>query len=146
MCFYKSNLYAQIYNLKSPERHTISAAKISGLIRRTNGSNYNFTNSFAVDGYIYRYIMSPEQQAMCGRQPEIPGWNKLIVQTDDYTGAIKTMCEWVYEHTYPASLGDKNAERGRLLQYSRDFLSGRQDEPPTLDAVNAHNSYNRDER
>ena len=146
MCFYKHNIYGQIYNLKDPERHVIGAAKISGLIRRTNGSNYNFTNSFAVDGYIYTYLMSPEQQATCGRKPEIPGWNKLIVESDDYSGAVQTMCEWVYENNFIPDLGDKDAERDRLLQYCRDFISGRQDEPPTHKAVTAQNRHDRDER
>ena len=144
--FYKKNLYGQIYNLKNPEHHVIGAAKISGLIRRTNGGNYNFSNSFSVDGYIYKYLMSPEQQAMCGSKPFIFGFDKLITETDDYTGAIQTMCEWVYENNFTPDLGDKDAERGKMLQYCRDFLSGRQDEPPTQQAVAAKNSHGRDER
>ena len=148
MTFYNHNIYGQIYNLKDPERHVISANRINGLIRRTNNYDYSFTNSFSVDGYIYKYLMSPEQQAMCGRKPDIPGWNKMITETDDYTGAIKTMCEWVYENEYRGDLGDKDAERGRLLKYCDDFLSGRQSEPQQNEPVAAIASkrHSRDDR
>ena len=130
MTFYGHNIYGQIYNLKAPEHHVIGARKISGLIRRTNNPDYNFANSKAVDGYIYAYLMTPEQQAMCYKKPSIPGYNDLIAESDDYSGIIRTMCEWVYEHEYCNTLGDKDAERGRLLKYCDDFLSGRQSEPP----------------
>ena len=125
MTFYDHNIHGQIYNLNKPEHHSIDAKKINGLIRRLNGNNYSFANSFAVDSYIYKYIMTPEQQAMCNRKPEIPSYEKLIVATDDKSEAIKAMCEYVYEHTYPAQLGDKDAERGRLLKYCDDFLAGK---------------------
>jgi hypothetical protein len=144
--FYKHNIYGQIYNLKDPEHHVIGAAKINGLIRRTNSGNYNFSNSFSVDGYIYKYLMSPEQQDKCGSKPSIFGYDELIAETDDYTGAIQTKCEWVYENNFTPDLGDKDAERGRLLKYCRDFLSGRQDEPPTQHEVTARNAHDRDER
>ena len=130
MTFYDHNIYGQIYNLKNPEQHAIDAKRINGLIKRTNNPDYNFANSKAVDGYIYEYIMTPEQQAMCRRTPYIPKWNELIIATDDKPEAIKTMCEYVYEHGYPAGLGDKDAERGKRLKYCDDFLSGKQSPPP----------------
>ena len=74
--------------------------------------------------------MTPEQQAMCRRTPDIPGWNELIVKSDDHGEVIRKMCEWVYDREYRGDLGDKEAERGRLLKYCDDFLSGRQTEPP----------------
>ncbi len=146
LTFYKNNLSGQIYNLNNPKFHIVSTAKINGLIRRTNGGNYNFTNSFSADGYIYSYLMTTEQEAKCGRTPEIPGWDKLIVKSDDYAEAIKTMCEWVYEHHFPKDMGDKEAQRGRMLKYCREFLSGRHDEPPKQQAVTAKNSHDRYER
>jgi len=131
LTFYGHNIYGQIYNLKNPEHHAISPRKISGLIRRTHNPDYGFAaHSFAVDGYIYTYLMTPEQQAMCRRQPDIPGWNELIVESDDHSEVIRKMCEWVFEHVYRGDLGNKEAERGRLLKYCDDFLSGRQTEPP----------------
>lgn len=131
LTFYDHNIYGQIYNLKNPEHHVIGAKKINGLIGRANNPDYSFANSFVADSYIYQYIMTPEQQAMCRRKLDIPGWNELITATNDYAEAIKTMCEWVYEHNYPASWGDKDTERGRLLKYCDDFLAGRQSEMPT---------------
>jgi hypothetical protein len=130
MTFYDHNIYGQIYNLKNPEHHTIDAKRINGLIKRTNNPDYSFANSKAVDGYIYKYILTPEQQAMCRRTPYIPGYSELITATDSKAEAIKAMCEWVYEHEYPAGLGDKDAERGRLLKYCDDFLAGKQSPPP----------------
>jgi hypothetical protein len=130
MTFYHHNIYGQIYNLNDAEHHTIGAKKINGLIQRTNNRDYSFANSFAVDGYIYKYIMTPGQQEQCRRTPNIPGYNELIIATDDKSEAIKTMCEWVYEHEYPQSWGDKETERGRLLQYCDNFLSGKQSPPP----------------
>ena len=130
MTFYKHNIYGQIYNLKNPEHHVIGPKKISGLIRRTNNPDYSFANSFAVDGYIYTYLMTPEQQAMCRKTPSIPGYNEFIAASDDYGGIIRKMCEWVYEHEYRNDLGDKETECGKLLKYCDDFLSGRSSEPP----------------
>ena len=60
------------------------------------------------------------------RKPEIPSYDTFIIATDDKSEAIRAMCEYVYEHTYPAQLGDKDAERGRLLKYCDDFLAGKQ--------------------
>ena len=131
MTFYKRNLYGQIYNLKDPECRSIGASRINGLIRRTNNSNYSFANSFAVDGYIYKYLMTPEQQAMCGSKPSIPGYNEFITASNSNTDAIKVMCAWVYEHEYRGDLGDKTTERGRLLKYCDDFLAGRSSALPT---------------
>ena len=131
MSFYHRNLYGQIYDLNNPERHVIDMRKINGLIKRTNYPDYSFANSKVVDGYIYEYIMTPEQQAMCGRTPSIFSWKDFITATDDYAEAIKTMCEWVYEHEYQGDLGDKEAERGRLLKYCDDFLAGKQAAPIT---------------
>ena len=132
MTFYHRNLYGQIYDLNNPERHVIDMRKINGLIKRTNNSDYSFANSKVVDGYIYKYIMTPEQQAMCGRTPSIFGWKDFITSTDDYAQAIKTMCEWVYEDEYQGDLGDKESERGRLLKYCDDFLAGKQNAPLTI--------------
>lgn len=131
MTFYDSNIYGQIYNLKNPEHYVIDSRRINGLIKRTNNPDYSFANSKAVDGYIYKYILTPEQQAMCRRTPSIPGWNELIITTDSKTEAIKTMCEYVYEHEFTPQLGDKDAERGRLLKYCDDFLAGKQSTPLT---------------
>ena len=124
--FYDHNIVGQIYNLNKPEHHFINTKRIYGLIQRLNGNNYSFANSLAVDSYIYQYIMTPEQQARCNRKPEIPSYDTFIVATDDKAEAIRAMCEYVYEHTYPAQLGDKDAERGRLLKYCDDFLAGKQ--------------------
>jgi hypothetical protein len=130
--FYDHNIHGQIYNLNKPEQHIIDMKKSNGLIRRLNDKNYSFVNSFAADCYIYKYIITPEQQAMCNRKPEIPSYNKLIVTTDDKSEAIKAMCEYVYEHTYPKNLGNKDAERGRLLKYCDDFLAGKQAAQPPI--------------
>lgn len=130
MTFYRHNIRGQIYNLNNPERHVIDAKKINGLIKRTNNPDYSFANARSVDGYIYKYIMTPEQQAMCGRTPSIPGWNDFIIAADSKTEAIKAMCEWVYEQEYPASTGDKDTERGKLLKYCDDFINGKQPPPP----------------
>ena len=131
MTFYSNNIYGQIYNLKNPEHHVISPKRINGLIRRTHNPDYSFAdNSYAVDGYIYTYLMTPEQQAMCRRQPDIPRWNEFIVESDDYSEVIRTMCEWVYDHKFHDPLGDKEAKRVTLLKYCDDFLTGRQSEPP----------------
>jgi|GEM_PF-3259252 hypothetical protein len=126
MTFYDHNIHGQIYNLNKPQHHAINTKKINGLIRRLNGNNYSFANSFSADSYIYKYIMTPEQQARCSRKPEIASYEKLIVATDDKSEAIKAMCAYVYEHTYPKDLGDKDAERSRLLQYCDNFLAAMQ--------------------
>jgi len=131
MTFFDSNIYGQIYNLNNPEHHVIDSRKINGLTKRTNNPDYNFANSKAVDCYIYKYIMTPEQQALCRKTPYIPGWNELIIMTDSKTEAIKAMCGYVYEHGFIAALGDKDAERGRLLKYCDDFLAGKQTPPLT---------------
>ena len=130
MTFYDHNIYGQIYNLDKPKKHDIDSRRINGLIKRTNNPDYSFANSKAVDGYIYEYIMTPEQQAMCGRTPTIFGWNEQITATDDLSEAIRAMCEHVYESVYPDSLGDKDAERGRLLQYCDNYLAGQKPAPP----------------
>ena len=133
MSFYSHNMYGQIYNLKNPEHHVIGAKVISGLIRRTQSPNYGFfNNSKAVDGYIYKYIMTPDQQAMCRREPHIQNWNDLIIATNDKAEAIKAMCEYTYEQTYTTQLGNKETERGRLLKYCNDFLSGKEAPQNTL--------------
>ncbi|MDL2273928.1 hypothetical protein LJC34_05250 [Oscillospiraceae bacterium OttesenSCG-928-G22] len=129
MTFYRHNIYGQIYNLKDPEHHVIGPSRINGLIRRTANSDYSFANSKAVDGYIYKYLMTSEQQAACYRKPDIPGWNEFITATNDYAEAIEAMCEWVYEHEHHAALGDKEANHDERLKYCRDFLAGRQSEP-----------------
>ena len=131
MSFYGHNIYGQIYNLKDPEHHVIDTRRINGLIRRTNNPDYSFANSKAVDGYIYKYIMTPEQQAMCGKTPHLSSWNELIVATDNKNEAIKAMCEYVFERTFTEQLGDKVAERGKYLKYCDDFLAGKQSEKST---------------
>jgi hypothetical protein len=126
MSFYGCNIYGQLYNLKNPEQHIIDDKKINGLIRRTNNQNYNSMKSPAVDKYIYKYLMTPEQQSMCGRTLSISGWCKQITTTDDYADAIKTMCEAVYDDKFCNQLGDKEAERTRLLSYCHSYLAENQ--------------------
>ena len=128
MTFYNHNIYGQIYDLKTANCHTISPQMIKGLIRRTGNPEYGIMKSKAIDGYTYAYLMTSEQRAHCRRKPHIFGWDEKIVNTDDYTRAIRKMCEWVYENQYPNSLGDKEAERGNRLKYCEDFLAGKQPE------------------
>jgi len=139
MTFFDQNIYGQIYNLNDAKCHKISPSLISGLIKRTGNSNYGIANSKAVDGYIYNYLMTPEQQAQCRRTPHIFKWDEKIANTDDYYTAIKTMCEWAYEQGYPNHNGDKEMKRGEMLKYSEDFLTGQQEEPPVKKIYVAHN-------
>ena len=123
MTFYDRNIYGQIYNLKEPEHHVVDASKINELIRRMKNRDYNYLTAKVVDGYIYTYLMSPEQQAMCGRKPELHASDKLITASDDYAEAITKMCETVYDEEFCKHPGGKEAERGRLLKYCGDYLS-----------------------
>ena len=123
MIFYNRNLYGQIYNIRKPKIYHIGANKINGLIRRTHNPSYGFYNSKAVDGFIYNYIMTPEQQAQCENIPVIFGWNKFISASDNFAEVIKNMCEWVYEHEYTGDLGDKNEMRDSLLKYCREYVA-----------------------
>jgi len=125
MSFYRTNLYGQIYNLQNPERLVVGARVINGLIRRTQNPCYNSFSGKAVDGYIYEYLMTPEQQAKCRAEPSIFSWNELIVVTDDKNEAIKAACVFAFENTPTGKSVDKVADKERLLKYCDDFLEGK---------------------
>lgn len=123
LTFYGHNIYGQIYNLANPDHYEVSAKWINSIISRTNNPGYNFLNSPVVDRYVYQYLMTPEQQARCGCKPEVHKGDELIIMTDSYTEAIKKMCVWVFENSYPDAWGDKDTERSRLLRYCENFLA-----------------------
>ena len=124
MTFYRTNLYGQIYNLNTPEHYKISNSIINGFIRRTQNLSYNTFSGKAIDPYIYKYIMTLEQQAKCRYKPSIPNWDKFIIATDDKAEAIKAACEFAFENVH-TNMVDKVADRDKLLKYCDDFLSGK---------------------
>ena len=127
MSLYKHNIYGQIYNLNNPDSYALDTKKVNGLIRRTQNPCYNFGNAKAVDGYIYKYIMTPEQQGKCYKKPSIPKHSELIIATDNKDDAIRAMCNYVFEHGFVGHFGGKGdpAERDKYLKYCDDFLAGK---------------------
>lgn len=99
--FYHHNVYGQIYDLKSGgDVVKIGAAKINGLIKRTNNRNYSFSNAFVIDQYIYHFLMSDEQKAKCKSTPWKPSEEKFYGSGDDFNEIIALMCEQTYEKEY----------------------------------------------
>ncbi|GHU58590.1 hypothetical protein FACS1894133_3630 [Clostridia bacterium] len=122
LSLYRNNLNGQIYNLKKPDITVVDTKMISGLIRRTANENYGFSNSKVIDGFLYAHLMTTEQQERCRRKPEISKQSPKITATDDFTKAVKAMCEWVYDYEY--SDNGKNApDRATTLEYCRDYIA-----------------------
>jgi rubredoxin len=123
LILYQCNLYGQIYNLKKPICREISNRLVEGLIQRTQNS-YSTKTSKASDGYVYEYLMTPEEQARCGSRPFIYGNREMIAQSDSFSGAVRQMCEWVYDRERGTSPEEKANNRESKLRYCADYLSG----------------------
>lgn len=93
---FASNKYGQILNLYNPVHHAYCENSIDAIITRT----YPYTIATALDGYIYHYLMTEKEQAMCEFIPPIGEADLKIIETDDYLEAIKAMCEWVFKNKF----------------------------------------------
>ncbi len=120
--FYSYNVNGEIYDLKKPETHIVTAREISGLVRRTQDYfNYYRKTGRTVDSYIYKYLMTKSQQEQCGVKPEI-FLSKKITETNDFKEAVRKMCEWCYENNHHLSDSIKENDREKNLQYCEDYL------------------------
>lgn len=122
LSFYSYNMHGQLYNLKNPEVHKITAKTINGLIRRTQQDYFRYRKTEkVVDGYIYKYLMNQSQKEQCGIKPEIRFLNK-ITETNDFEQAVRKMCEWSYENNFHGSNEEKENGRQQRLQYCDNYL------------------------
>lgn len=121
--FYHANIYGQIYDLeKGGEKKKISAAKINGLIKRLNGSNYSFKNSYVIDWFIYTFIMTEEQRAKCNQAPTNYNEKDLLGSSDELATVLRLMCEKTYEQEYSWSAESKERDREKHLAYCYSYL------------------------
>lgn len=120
--FYSTNLYGQVYDLKNPKSHIVTKREVSGLIQRSNSMGYGMKTAKVIDAYICKYLMTPEEKAQCPRVHDIPAWNTLIAEKDNYSDAIYEMCEWVFENENH-SHSDKEVLRPDLLRYCHTYLA-----------------------
>ncbi len=121
LSFYLYNMHGQLYNLKNPEVHKITAKTINGLIKRTQDYFRYRKTEKVVDGYIYKYLMNQSQKEQCGVKPEIRFSNK-ITETNDFEQAVRKMCEWSYENNFHGSNEEKENGRRQRLQYCDNYL------------------------
>lgn len=118
MNFYSKNMYGQIYNLQNPEVVNINLRKINGLIKRTQNFDYYRYSAKTIDCYIFKYLMTTEQQQQCKKNPG-SSLGKKIAETNDFKEAIKTMCEWSYEENYFGEQYKKDNCREQNLKIGR---------------------------
>lgn len=131
LTFFHHNIYGQLYDLTSAEPKHIGPNIMQGLIRRTRNPNYDLWTQKVVDSYIYAYLMTPGQRALCQRKPHEYNLKDCIAASNDYSEVVQKMCEWVYEHEYSLQLGGKEERREELLQYYKKYLANHQVEPVT---------------
>ncbi|MED3830243.1 hypothetical protein P4575_20640 [Priestia megaterium] len=121
--FYHTNVYGQVYDLKSGGKVVKGTARINGLIKRTNNSNYSFSNKYVIDQYIYHLLMSDEQKAKCRSIPQKPSEARFYISGDNYNEIISIMCEQTYEQGYAWGKEKKTKEKPELTAYYKEFLS-----------------------
>lgn len=117
---FNDNICGQIYNLKNPDILQIDQRKINGLIKRTKQDSY-YNNSKFVDGFMFEYLMSVQQQLLCKRYPDIY-YSEKIIETNDLKTAIKTMCEWVYERSLVGGKTNKENRKEENLKYCYEYI------------------------
>lgn len=113
--FYKKNMYGQIYNLDE-EPQKITGHRINGLIKRLNGY-YSFSNSLAIDGYIYHHIMTEDQKNRCQIEADKPREREFITSGDNLKEVIEKMCIWVFENE------SSDKENEELKFYYKRYLA-----------------------
>lgn len=118
--YYLCNMHGQLHNLKRPEVAKITMKTINGLILRTQKSNYNIDHAKTIDGYVYKYLMTENQQKQCIAKPEI--LSEKIIETNDFEQCIRKMCEWSYENNFMGSSDKKKIFREKNLQYCENYL------------------------
>lgn len=122
--FYHHNVYGQVCDLKSGGKVVkVGAAKINGLIKRTNNGNYSFSNAYVIDQYIYHFLMSGEQKAKCKSIPWRPSEEDFYGSGDDFNEIIALMCEQTYEKEYAWGKEKKSKEKPKLTAYYIEYLS-----------------------
>ena len=125
LTFYHKHYRGQIYNLRKPICVEVGAKMKQGLIRRTQG--YYKNTQRELDGFIYYYFMTPEEQNKCKNIPRTP-YDRKILETDDFPEAVRAICDraYVYDRN---DISDVN-DRVSSLRYCEDFLK-ENPEPPT---------------
>lgn len=124
MTVYNSNLFGQLYNLKTGGKDaTVTKKRIAGLIRRMKNRNISSTNSYVVDPFIFKYLLTDEQREKCGWTLHISSCNSFICETDDFAEAITEACEWVYDKCYTGSVSEKESDRSKYTKYYKDYLA-----------------------
>ena len=121
LSFYSYNMYGQLYDLKKPEVHKVTARTINGLIMRTQDYFRYQKTEKVVDGYIYKYLMNQSQKEQCGAEPNIRLSDKII-ETNDFERAVRKMCEWSYENNFHGNADEKENGRQQRLQYCENYL------------------------
>ena len=119
--FYSYNMYGQLYDLKNPEVHKVTAKTINGLIKRTQDYFRYKKTEKVVDGYIYKYLMNQSQKEQCKTEPDIRLSDKII-ETNNFEQAVRKMCEWSYENNFHGSADEKENGRHQRLQYCENYL------------------------
>lgn len=124
MTVYNSNLFGQLYNLKTGGKEAnISKRRIAGLIRRMKNRNVGPSNSYVIDPFIFKYLLTDEQRKECGWTLHISSCNTFVCESDDYAEAITKACEWVYMKCYTGSEGERLAEHSKYTKYYKDYLA-----------------------
>jgi hypothetical protein len=128
MSFYDNDANGRIRNLGKPACREQGKGSIENAIRRLRG-DCAVRNAKATDGFIYEYLMTPEERARCGVRPSAFGSAEAIVQTDDFKEAVGWMCEWAYDRKAGVRPEGKPDNRESALRYCAEFLSGNPSPP-----------------
>ena len=124
MTVYNSNLFGQLYNLKTGGKEAVvSKARIAGLIRRMKNRSFSVSNSYTIDPFIFKFLLTDEQRKECGWTLHISSCNKFICETDDFSEAIKAACEWIYDKCYTGTESEKASDYEKYTKYYKDYLA-----------------------
>ena len=120
---YQTNIYGQFYNLKTAEPKVISNAKISGLIKRLNG-NYSYETAYVTDEYIYKHLMTTEQQERCTSTPYKNSENDFIYSGNNLNECLYNMCIAMYDKENRTKTEEFDGKtRTEMLNYCKELIA-----------------------
>ena len=114
-----SNKYGQIQKINTPISYFIDNNMIANLIEQTKKAGYY--NS-TIDAYIFKYLMTPEEQAQCENAPYIKKADKIIVRSSDYKKAIIAMCEYTFEHKFNKKWGNRETYYSEMMTWCNEHF------------------------
>lgn len=124
LTFFSVNIHGQLYDLESGgDQVKISKAKMNGLIKRLNHPKYSYSNSLAIDPYVFHLLLTEEQREKCKRIASAIKQKELYASGNDYKEVITTMCEKVFDQHYNGNEENKATTKEKLMEYYSDVIN-----------------------